>query len=103
MPTAEAWHASAHEMHCGPHPSDQLHVPAGFQPEYKLASPEVLFTKHVRCLFRHGTSSWETDMSQPLCSDEEVLHPDPRWGGVPVCPVSVVQDVMARNNVTAQP
>lgn len=88
-------------MHCGPRTSDQLHMPAGFQTEYKLGSPEVLFTKHVRCLIRAGLSSWETDTSKPLCSDEEVLHPDPRWGGVPVCPVGVVQDVRARYNITA--
>jgi len=74
---------------------------AGFSQEIKLLPPEVVFTKHVRCLFKPGLSQWEPDRSQPLCSDEEVLHPSPKWGGVPVCPLSLVHEVRARHNGTA--
>jgi hypothetical protein len=98
-PNTAAECASTLKMPLDPYPSDKMHIPAGFQTEYKLVPAEVLFTKHVRCLIRPELSSWETDTSKPLCSDKEVLHPEPKWGGVPVCPVSVVQDVRARYNV----
>ena len=76
-------------------------APAGFRQESKLLPPEAVFTRHVRCLARPGLSQWDPDTARPLCSDEEVLRPDPRWGGVPVCPLAVVQGVRARHNLTA--
>ena len=74
---------------------------AGFRPETKLLPPEAIFTKHLRCLSKPGLTQWDPDTTRPLCSDEEVLRPDARWGGVPICPASVVQEVRARHNVMA--
>ena len=70
---------------------------AGFSQERKMVSPEALFTKHVRCLLKPSSSAWEPDISKPLCSDEEVLNPSPHFGGVPVCPAGVVNEVRARS------
>ena len=53
----------------------------------------------MRCLLRPSLSSWESDTSKPLCTEEEVLRPDPKWGGVPVCPASTVQEVRARHGL----
>ena len=64
-----------------------------------MVGPEAVFTKHVRCLLRVNSSSWESDTSKPLCTDNEVLRPDPNWGGMPVCPTSTVREVRARHSI----
>ncbi|CAK0784444.1 hypothetical protein CVIRNUC_007648 [Coccomyxa viridis] len=71
----------------------------GFRKEYKMVGPEAVLIKHVRCLLKPVSSVWESDTSKPLCSDEEVLRPNPQYGGMPVCPASTVQEVRARHSV----
>ena len=64
-----------------------------------MVGPEEVFIKHVRCLLKPVSSVWESDTSKPLCSDEEVLRPEPQHGGMPVCPASTVQEVRARHSI----
>lgn len=63
----------------------------------KVLPPELVFIKHLRCLIRVNTSDWETDLSKPLCSVEEIEKPDNRFGGVPVCPVHEIEEVRSGN------
>ncbi len=69
-------------------------VREGFiQGDPKLLPPEVVFIKHLRCSIRVNTSDWETDLSKPLCSVEDIVKPDNRFGGVPVCPLHEIEAV----------
>ena len=69
-------------------------VREGFaQGDPKLLLPEVVFIKHLRCLIRVNSSDWETDLSKPLCSVEEIVNPDNRFGGVPVCLLHEIEAV----------
>jgi hypothetical protein len=70
-------------------------VKKGFVQEPRLLDPAVAFTRHLRCLYDPKTMEWDTTTAQPLCSDEEVLHPG-QSGGVPVCPADVIADVHRR-------
>ncbi|EIE19825.1 hypothetical protein COCSUDRAFT_48697 [Coccomyxa subellipsoidea C-169] len=63
------------------------------QGDPKLLPPEVVFIKHLRCSIRVNTSDWETDLSKSLCSVEDIVKPDNRFGGVPVCPLHEIEAV----------
>ena len=50
----------------------------GFASGVRMLPAEAIFVKHLRCLHDPRTGEWDTTRDQPLCSAEEVLHPDPR-------------------------
>jgi hypothetical protein len=70
-------------------------------------SPEVVYTKHLRCLTAPGGNAWATDRDAPLCNEKEVLDPesdDQKRSGVPVCPDDYVASVRAKQKEhSAQP
>lgn len=63
----------------------------------KLLPPEQVFMKHLRCAIRVNSSDWETDLSKPVCSVEDITKPDNRFGGVPVCPLNEIEEVLNGN------
>ena len=64
-------------------------VRKGWAEQARLLDPEIVFTKHLRCLRDPRTGEFEVGTSQQLCSEEEVLYGG-QSGGVPVCPADVI-------------
>ena len=67
-------------------------VREGWVEQSRLLDPQVVFTKHLRCMRDPVTGEFDATTGQLLCSEEEVLYGG-QSGGVPVCPADVIAAV----------